>query len=355
VRDGATSLARPERHDRPGAVRASRRRLVLVAAIASLSAAGAAALGCGGRAGRPGAEASATREAGDGARRGACEGCHAAIAEEWRASHHRRAFVDGTFQQSLALEAPQERAFCINCHAPAGARAGVEVGVDCLTCHAAPHADRDAGPSRAPHANDAPVAGPDAVCAPCHEFSFPGRAELIQLTVSEHAASAYADVGCADCHMPSRAGHRDHRFLAGHAPATITPAVRVEAARSGADALRVTIRVAAGHAFPTGDMFRRARLMLFAEGARGEIVADAERTFGRTWGGIERGPHAGARTQTSDTRIRGEWQESVTLDSPTAAIVRVRWSLLYERVVAMQGAHVSVVASDVLQEGEVRW
>jgi hypothetical protein len=155
--------------------------------------------------------------------------------------------------------------------------------------------------------------------------------------------------------MPARAGHRDHRFLAGHAPATIAPAVSVEAARSGTDALDVTIRVAAGHAFPTGDMFRRARLTLFAEGARGEIVADAERTFGRTWGGIESGPHAGARTQTSDTRIRGEWRERVALQAPTGALVRVRWSLVYERVVAMQGPHVSVVASDVLHEGEVRW
>jgi hypothetical protein len=344
---------------------ASERRLWLLRVASLAAAAAAAALGCGGGAGRPDAAARAGarhEEASEGARRGACEGCHEAITAEWRASFHRRAFVDGTFQQSLALEAPHERAFCTHCHAPAAARAGVEVGVDCLACHAAPHAtDRDEAARREPPASrtapakDAPAASPDAACAPCHEFAFPGRAELIQLTVSEHAASASADVGCAACHMPTRAGHRDHRFLAGHAPATIAPAVSVDAARSGQDALRVTIRVAAGHAFPTGDMFRRARLTLFAEGARSAIVADAERTFGRTWGGIEGGAHAGERTQTSDTRIRGEWQERVVLESPAGAIVRVRWALVYERVVAMQGPHVSVVASDVLREGVVLW
>jgi hypothetical protein len=271
-----------------------------------------------------------------------CGSCHAAIATEWAGSFHRTAFSDATFQSSLALEEPKEHAFCTRCHAPAAARAGVGVGVDCMSCHGA-----------APHEKTKKTS--TSGCATCHEFTFDdGRPELVQKTVSEHAASEYAGVSCTECHMPSREGHKDHRFLSGHAPERIASAVHVEVARAGA-ALRATIRVDAGHAFPTGDMFRRARLVVFAEGARGEIVANAERTFGRTWGALRAGEHAGARTQESDTRIRGAWSDTVALDDPSAPIVRVRWSLLYERVIAVSGPHVSVASSDVVAEGVTSW
>jgi hypothetical protein len=49
---------------------------------------------------------------------------------EWEGSFHRSAFVDATFQSSLALEEPKEHAFCTRCHAPAAARAGVAAGCD---------------------------------------------------------------------------------------------------------------------------------------------------------------------------------------------------------------------------------
>ncbi len=279
-----------------------------------------------------------------------CAGCHAAIAEEWRASFHRTAFSDATFQESLALEETGERAFCTRCHAPAATarRDGVAAGVDCVACHAGAHA----GGSES--------AGASA-CASCHEFAFDdGRADLVQKTVSEHAASMYAAVGCAECHMPARDGHMDHRFVSGHAPAQIARAVHVEVARErggrgGKDGVRVAIRVDAGHAFPTGDMFRRARLLVFAEGAGGQIVADAERTFGRTWGGVRGGEHAGRREQRSDTRIRGTWSELVELEAPAAPIVRVRWMLFYERVIAMRGPHVDLASSDTIVEGELAW
>ena len=269
----------------------------------------------------------------------ACASCHAAIVEEHRASLHRASFTDGTFQASLALEEPKEHAFCIGCHAPAKDRAA---GVDCASCHGtAPHEVRR-----------------QATCAGCHEFAFDGRPELVQKTLTEHAASDYAAVACADCHLPARDGHRDHRFLAGHAPERIARAVHVDVSRAGDATVRVAIRVDAGHAFPTGDMFRRARLLVFGEGADGAIVASAERTFGRTWTGLRDGPNAGARTEASDTRIRGSWTEDVALDevsSPAPPIVRVRWSLVFERVVAMRPPHITLASSDVLREGELSW
>jgi hypothetical protein len=281
----------------------------------------------------------------------ACETCHAAIAGEWRASFHRTAFTDATFQTSLAMEEPKEHAFCTRCHAPAATeRGGVAVGVDCVACHARAHPGQS-------HAGAGAGAGAGA-CAGCHQFTFgDGRPDLVQETVSEHAASIYAGVGCTECHMPARDGHKDHRFVSGHAPSQIARAIHVEAARDASrkNALRVVIRVDAGHAFPTGDMFRRARLVVFAEGPRGEIVADAERTFGRTWGGVASGQHAGAREQQSDTRIRGTWSEIIDLEATTAPIVRVRWTLIYERVVAMRGPHASIASSDTVAEGELSW
>lgn len=323
----------------------------LLEAIATATALAALVPACGERAAvvAPSAPIAAASEAA-----ASCETCHAAIASEWRASFHRAAFTDATFQASLAMEEPKDHAFCTRCHAPAvtatatattTARGGVAVGVDCAACHARAHAGAGAG------------AGTGA-CAGCHQFTFgDGRPDLVQETVSEHVASIYAGVGCAECHMPARDGHKDHRFVSGHAPSQIARAVHVEAARDAdrTNALRVVIRVDAGHAFPTGDMFRRARLVVFAEGARGEIVADAERTFGRTWGGVASGEHAGAREQQSDTRIRGTWSEAIDLDATAAPIVRVRWTLIYERVVAMRGPHASVASSDTIAEGELRW
>jgi hypothetical protein len=250
------------------------------------------------------------------------------IAAEWASSFHRASFTNPTYQESLALEEPKEHAFCNGCHAPAQDRSA---GVDCATCHRASVAARD-------------------TCKTCHEFSFPGRDELVQKTFTEHGTSDFAGTACIDCHMPARDGHRDHRFLGGHSPARIARALHVEVERAAANAVKVSIRVDAGHFFPTGDMFRRARLVVFGERADGAIVADAERVFGRTWAGrID-----GGRTETSDTRIRGSWSEEITLD-PSAPIDRVRWSIVYERIVAMRPPHINLASSDVLASGDLAW
>jgi hypothetical protein len=267
-----------------------------------------------------------------------CAACHAEIDAEWRASYHRVAFTDATFQKSLALEEQGDRGFCVACHAPERARAD---GIGCASCHARPH-------------EHAPSAG--ATCARCHEFTFDhGRGELVQKTVSEHADSSFAAVACVECHAPPRAGHTDHRFASGHSPAFLSRAVHVEGTRSGPNALTLAIRVDAGHAFPTGDMFRRARLLVFAENADGRIVADAERIFGRTWGGVQGREHAGARTQTADTRIRESWSEVFSFDDAPAPIARVRWTLLFERAVSVRGPHVDLVSSDEIAHGETAW
>lgn len=332
--------------------------------IAAMAAAVIAACG--------GAKASASASAGASAKNEereahelhtGCEGCHAEIAAEWRSSFHRAAFTDATFQRSLELEDPADRAFCTGCHAPAASRTGVATGVDCAACHGerprTPEQRRAGTPSRpparAPHDVTVDAAfGTAKACAPCHEFAFAdGRPDLVQKTLSEHAESGFADVSCAACHMPRREGHMDHRFLSGHSPEHLKAAVHVEGSRSGARGARITIRVDAGHAFPTGDMFRRARLLVLAEGELGQIVGSSERAFGRTWGGVTGGIHAGKRSEVGDTRIRGTWSELLDL-APDAPIVRVRYVLSFERVLAMRGPHVAVASTDVIAEGELR-
>lgn len=275
-----------------------------------------------------------------------CAGCHAEIATEWEASFHRRAFTDEAFQAGLAIEDERDRHVCIACHAPARATAGVTAGVHCTTCH-------DAG-FEAPHGRRAARTSAEVRCAGCHEFPFEDNpAEMMQATVREHASSAFAAVACIDCHMPSRAGHRDHRFVASHAPAALAKQVHVDAEKIDGSRVRVRIRSDAGHAFPTGDMFRRVRLEVFAEGARGEIVGSAERVFQRSWAGLTRpGLRPGARTEVSDTRVRGTWEEVLPLE-PSAPVVRVRWLLHYERPVAVRGPRSLLASSDVVAEGEV--
>ncbi|MDB4943963.1 MAG: hypothetical protein JWP97_3497 [Labilithrix sp.] len=264
---------------------------------------------------------------------GSCASCHAEIAAEQSASFHGRAFSDATFQGSLALEEPGDRPFCTNCHAPDGARAGVS----CASCH-----------GREPHAARAGQRA-EASCASCHEFTFVGaRAELVQKTVSEHAASTFASVSCTECHMPPRSGHRDHGFRSGHDVTRIRDALRVAVTiLPGGSAVHVSIATSSGHAFPTGDMFRRARLLVLAEGADGAIVGDATRTFGRTWGA---GARPDVRVQTSDTRIRGTWEADLPLE-PSAPLRRVRWEVRYERILAVRGAAEWKASSDVVADG----
>ena len=92
---------------------------------------------------------------------------------------------------------------CVTCHAPAGLADDAVLAVP-GDSHAAPHAV----------VASAGFAGASA-CAGCHEFTFPGRAEAMQLTLREHAASRFAATACADCHMPAVADERARGVLAG--------------------------------------------------------------------------------------------------------------------------------------------
>lgn len=275
-----------------------------------------------------------------------CAACHLDVAKEHDASFHRVAFTDSTYQASLALEAPKEHAFCNGCHAPDGEKDGV----GCIACHGAtPKSVKTAASS--PHALTVdPAFGTERACAKCHQFEFnDGRPDLVQRTLEEHAASDMSGQPCQQCHMAERGPRRKHTFEAAHSLAWLKGSVQVKAKRTGSGhetKVQVSIVAWAGHAFPTGDMFRRARLLVFGEREDGAIVASEERIFGRTWGADERG----LRKELSDTRIRGHFSEEFALQSD-APIARVRYELRFERVLAQRGEQVSFVSSDAIAQG----
>ena len=228
-----------------------------------------------------------------------CTGCHGEIADEWRASFHAQAQRDEAYQRAFALE---PLPFCQGCHAPeADAKlpvpeAAAELGVGCVTCHVVGDhlLASSTGSSTPAHAvtRSAEFAATSA-CALCHQFAFPDRAPngqlaLMQATLQEHEQSNSADVPCASCHMP-RVGsgpsqHRSHAFLGGHDRDFVKGALRVRAERPAANRVAFVLQTdRVGHAFPTGDLFRRLEISAEAIGNDYQAVGATRRYLSRHW------------------------------------------------------------------------
>ena len=290
---------------------------------------------------------------------GDCSGCHAEIAAEWASSAHARSWTDPIFQAEYRLTG---QAFCRHCHAPlaldaAGPGAASELagaagarGIDCAVCHVRDgHVLGAHGRGGDDHAvrTDARLAT-TALCAGCHQFDFPRPApgeraryhpgRPLQNTVAEWSQSRYADRPCQGCHMaitgdPARP-HRSHAFGIFDDPALLARAVRVTAhARRRAGGVRVTVEIAPGeigHAFPTGDLFRRAVLTVRAGTARrSELLM---RRFAQTITDDGSGHLLG---QVDDARIPPPGAgppARLELDLPDARATDVAWSLMLFRM-----------------------
>jgi hypothetical protein len=285
----------------------------------------------------------------------ACGACHAEIEAEWRASLHARAWEDPVFQAAYAVE---PMAFCRNCHAPLGrangepdARAAREA-VSCAVCHvrAGTVLSSHATPN-APHPTFATGSlGDSGFCAPCHQFNFPGDPgrhrdvyatdEPMQDTFEEFRLSAAhaAGTSCQDCHMPWRDSangrrHRSHGFPGGSDAALLQRAVRVElTAVTEGDHTLVRARLVPGdigHAYPTGDLFRRAELRVWTDDpARAQTLAFA-REFTPVLERSPRGAMIFVRRQSYDGRVPPPGTGTIpfrTLRVPGTA-ARVRWRL----------------------------
>lgn len=290
----------------------------------------------------------------------ACEGCHAEIAAEWRSSLHQTSFTDPAFQRALAME---DAPFCRGCHAPeakakeAPPPALAALGVACTTCHlagqtviAAPGRDEQKAPHAVVRSADFAASG---ACAGCHEFDFPDASarpspEKMQLTITEHASSPYSEVSCAGCHMPLATGasgkHRSHSFASSRAEGAQARALAIVAARSG-DTVSVTIGPGeVGHAFPTGDLFRRLAVVAEVVDGSGALVARKTRWLGRHYRPTRLPNGQSARVTAADDRPGAPALEGKRLLVPfsfgkaaegRAIVVRVD----YERVLVVPDAH----------------
>lgn len=229
----------------------------------------------------------------------ACEGCHRSVASEWRASLHRAAHDAPEYQEAFAIE---PLPFCTSCHAPEANASKPEparaaIGVGCITCHDGPHGTRA---TRA--------------CASCHEFTFPDGHGKMQLTATEHAASPHAGTRCEGCHMPKSGGHRDHRFVASRVDTLVKRAARVRATRT-TEGIELHFEPdLAGHAFPTGDIFRRVRIVVESGDQHREVLLSRKSKLGE-----ERDDRLFVDGKPKDVRV--------PLPPGPA-----RWRVLYERV-----------------------
>ena len=284
-----------------------------------------------------------------------CARCHAVQWREWTGSLHQRSYDDETYRASLAGE---PRAFCDACHGPlASAPRGGALGIGCTGCHTLP-ADHERRPSQG--AAPAQVSAPAKFgvrCEPCHEFRFPRGSELMQHTVREHRASAFASTSCVDCHMPvTGAGaerHHRHDASASRDPALLRRSLLASARLLGPGSLEVTLKTrGVGHAMPTGDMFRRLVVRAEALDGANDVVSRAERVLARRFELRPDGPR-----ETGDDRPSGAAGAEVVVGldlGEVAPNARVRWRVDYERVVNGFKSPATVAASLTLAGGEVR-
>jgi hypothetical protein len=97
--------------------------------------------------------------------------------------------------------------------------------------------------------------------------------------------------------------HKDHRFAASRDEAIVRSAVHCDVAIE-AHSLVVTLRPGeVGHAFPTGDMFRRIVLAIEVVDTRGSTVSRTEKFFERAFGFVQSPYVAPRKVLVRDDRV----------------------------------------------------
>ncbi len=304
-----------------------------------------------------------------------CEACHREISDEWRESLHRKAYTEPAFQRALAIEPTP---FCRGCHAPEAdprkepSPEQAALGVGCVTCHvtgrdtdavlAATHGDTPSASTPHPVVRSTAFASP-AACATCHEFSFPRRSssrlptELMQSTVTEHARSPFSSSSCASCHMPkietSSGVHTDHTFYVSRNDALLKASVQAVMSRT---ATGVSMRLRSkgvGHAFPTGDLFRRLTISLEVHGADGQVLWSRELYLAREFESVQDVHGNVYRATRRDDRLSNEQEIRIPVDEHFRS-EPLWWRLTYDRVDhpnTPSGKGAAVSASVILTEG----
>lgn len=139
--------------------------------------------------------------------------------------------------------------------------------------------------------------------------------------------------------MPIRGGKRSHGFADLRDPAYLRSQLEISASRESPDTIIVTIeQKSPGHAFPTGDLFRRVEVGAIVRDAAGKILAREVAHLARTWTLY---PGEKERRLKQDTRVMFEPRE-VGLTLPGGAHVEGRaisWWVTYQRVAKTADGH----------------
>jgi hypothetical protein len=244
-----------------------------------------------------------------------CNACHWAAHDTWAGSAHAHAWSDDTYQ--TALKAAGESTMCQECHLPLAAQhdrlaAGYVdgdvsrprlspnpsfdltlrgEGVTCAACHVrgntviGTHAAPDA-----PHpvAVSAELSDP-AMCATCHQLSWPDGDRPFYDTYGEWKASAYAkaNVTCQDCHMaptagatvPGSDGTLPSHALGADPRRAVSALLQVSNATiprgQPVDVGLILQNTGAGHSFPTGNPFKQYRVDVVLLDAAGKELGPA--------------------------------------------------------------------------------
>jgi len=265
----------------------------------------------------------------------ACMRCHVEAARSWEGSAHHSAFTNEIFQAEWA---PRRQAACVRCHAPladAEAPQGDATlnGISCAVCHVregsvlASHASPDA-----PH----PITVDDTLststaCAGCHDFTFASvaptpyaKAEMLQGTMREwHEVQERGT--CQHCHM----AEGSHAMPGARDATLLSHALHVEALAHvvhGHTEVTLTLTSLAGHAVPTGDMFRRLQVEAWP------VNREAARVSTTLMRHFER--RDGALHQVRDERVPAQAPREVSLTLPRTRRVawRITWQALDPRL-----------------------
>lgn len=126
---------------------------------------------------------------------------------------------------------------------------------------------------------------------------------------------------------------RSHAFLGGHTPDFVRSAAAITATRSGGRLDLAFQMRNIGHAFPTGDLFRRITIVAEALGPDQMVIADRSMVLARHF---ERrlGPSdALGKVEVRDDRLRSGERRIISLDlGRDAARLPIRFAVSYERL-----------------------
>jgi hypothetical protein len=151
--------------------------------------------------------------------------------------------------------------------------------------------------------------------------------------------------------MPAVDGHKSHRFDSSRDLAMLRNALELRVEMAGAEVQVILRSRGVGHAFPTGDLFRRLRVRVLGLDEADVPLWDEERTVSRRFNRA-----SGQRREIADERLFG--QRVLFVPMPAQAN-QVRVLVYYERVAQLQDSdgvsapRASVFSSDVIAETQV--